>query len=198
MPSGDIIYMPFCTIEPYPEISDANFTVTTGTSNNASTAVTITTSDWTLTAGSTTGNFDYVDAGPYWIDAGSITLAGHTTTGNVWTKEQEEERERARERAEKLLLRHLTPKQRYDYKKHGHFFVRTKRKHHYKIMRARDHNVLRLNKHGKPLRCLCISIYEIWVPVQDIMLAQKLLLETDEDAFLSIANEWAVREARAA
>jgi hypothetical protein len=46
------------------------------------------------------------------------------------------------------------------------------------------------------MRVLCVTVYDVNVPVADIMLAQKLMLETQEDAFLKIAHHWEVSAAQ--
>ena len=45
----------------------------------------------------------------------------------------------------------------------------------------------RLDEGGRPAEVYCIHPSE-WVPHEDNMLAQKLMLEYDEESFLRIAN----------
>jgi hypothetical protein len=110
--------------------------------------------------------------------------------------EAERKAKAAHDRARELLRRHLTRRQRDQYDEHGFFHMRTPRGHLYKIGSARDHNVVRLNRRGKAMKVYCASIYGVKVPLPDVLLAQMLMLQADESAFLRIANEWAVRTAR--
>jgi len=103
-------------------------------------------------------------------------------------------RERARHRlarikAEQLLLRHLTSDQKQDLRKYGYFKVYVAEKV-YRIRRGRAQNVDLVREEAgvlKPIETLCLHPDEL-VPDADTMLIQKLLLETDERQFLSIAN----------
>lgn len=107
---------------------------------------------------------------------------------HIWTPLQKNpDREKAKARAKELLVKHLTPNQRGEYEQHGCFHVVTRKKHRYLIKQGRISNVIRLNKRGKPVRAFCIHP-KIFVPDEDTMLTQKLMLETDEDEFLRIAN----------
>jgi len=96
-------------------------------------------------------------------------------------------RSKAEERAHGLLMEHLTIRQQQDYEKHGYFHVTTPKKHKYRICKGRMGNVYRLNKRGKVIRSFCIHPRK-WVPDEDTMLTQLLLLLTDEDRFLKVAN----------
>lgn len=175
----------------------------------SATTVVVVTSDWSCTA--STSSTDLTWNGQPW---GSRTT-GSSCTASItrpwaprsWSrgelakwrraeKERKRKRAAATERARELLRRHLTKRQRADYDKHGYFFVQTRKGHRYRVGSAHDHNVVRLNRRGKPMRTLCASIYQVWVPVPDVMLAQKLMLDHAEDEFLKIANQWAVRTAR--
>jgi hypothetical protein len=107
---------------------------------------------------------------------------------HIWTPlPKNPDREKAKARAKELLVAHLTPNQRREYEQHGCFHVVTRKKHRYLIKQGRISNVIRLNKRGKPIRAFCIHP-KIFVPDADTMLAQKLMLETDEEEFLRIAN----------
>jgi len=95
-------------------------------------------------------------------------------------------------RAEKLLIEHLTQAQRECLRANGHFFVEVSGRR-YRIDRAgKSGNVRLVDEAGKIKKKYCI--HDRWIdadsvlPVSDNLLAQKLLLETDEAAFLRIAN----------
>lgn len=97
------------------------------------------------------------------------------------------EAEEADERAEILLHEHLTLDQIDMLEKMREFLVMGSRGNRYLIRRGRAGNVLGLDEHGKPVRRYCAHPAES-VPDPDTMLAQKLMLEIDEDSFLRVAN----------
>lgn len=103
----------------------------------------------------------------------------------------EGERKQARERAELLLRECLTPAQREELQLHRHFHLETVGKdgsrRRYRIERGRSRNVKQVTAEGAVIKTLCMHPVD-WVPDADTMLAQKLYLEADEDAFLRIAN----------
>lgn len=102
-----------------------------------------------------------------------------------------EERVAANKRAEELMLAHLTPAQREQIKAHGWFIVQGGRsKHNYMIRpTAYAGNIEVTEWDGRRSRLCCHVDHTI--PVFDNALAQKLMLEHDEDAFLRIANRTA-------
>ena len=97
--------------------------------------------------------------------------------------------EQIRSRATCHLLRHewLTPEQCVQYKRLGYFEVRgSHSRKRYRIRSARQLNVDLLDEHGRTAARLCF-LPEKYVPVRDIMLAQKIMLENDEPAALRVA-----------
>lgn len=100
-------------------------------------------------------------------------------------------RENAGKRAESLLLSTLTPAQRETYERHKWFVVEGgKSKTKYRI-RYSDHmvaNVDVLADDGKVVHRLCCHLDIGTVPTGDQLLAQKLMLEGNEDHFLKTAN----------
>ena len=95
-------------------------------------------------------------------------------------------RRRARLRAEALLWAWLSPAQRRQYRKRGWFEVTTASGRRYRILRG---GVMRLDPHGS---AYCIEATSP-VPVADEMLANKLLLETNERRFLATAHRFPYR-----
>lgn len=86
-------------------------------------------------------------------------------------------------RAEKLLLRSLTPAQRESYRLHGHFeVIGSESGHPYSICKGRQLNVTNLASR----RNLCLVFPS--VPLADQLVGQKILLEGDEPTFLRDAN----------
>jgi hypothetical protein len=155
-----------------------------------------------LTAAATCGWYYYEQTAitSNWQTATITYGAGDCYVVTNWpepeTEEQRTERERAwaeseakrmavAARAEELLLSVLTDKQKESYKKEKLFDVEIADK----VYRLRDRQRAQLLKNGKPIVEYCIHpSYEHGLPAEDVLIAQKLLLETDETAFLRIAN----------
>ena len=104
---------------------------------------------------------------------------------------RDEERKKADERAEALLLAHLTPDQRETLERMRHFVVQSERGRVYRLRRGRLANVDEMDKDRVVAQyCIHPSIHNI--PEADSLLAQKLMLEMNEEQFLRIANRTAV------
>ena len=103
-----------------------------------------------------------------------------------YMKKLAEEQAVAKERAEELLRSCLTSQQReeLEQKHHFHLFVGNRK---YRINRGRTRNIELVDEQGKVVKRLCAHPSEM-IPDADTMLAQKLMLETDEESFLKIAN----------
>ena len=95
-------------------------------------------------------------------------------------------RRQARRRAEALLWAWLSPAQRSQYRARRWFEVTTTSARRYRILRGA---VVRLHPRGS---AYCIEATSP-VPVADEMLANKLLLETDERRFLATAHRFPYR-----
>jgi hypothetical protein len=95
-------------------------------------------------------------------------------------------RRQARLRAEALLWAWLSPAQRRQYRTRRWFEVTTASGRRYRILRG---GVVRLDPPGSGF---CIEATSP-VPVADEMLANKLLLETDERRFLATAHRFPYR-----
>ncbi len=115
----------------------------------------------------------------------------------AWKKQEdearalEEKRKReeieAKQKAEVLLLQHLSPQQQEDLRTKGCFFVEVGGEK-YQINRGYAGNVKLLDaKSSKVRKSFCIHP-RVRVPDADAMLAQKLLLEADKDQFHKVAN----------
>ena len=94
----------------------------------------------------------------------------------------------ANERANRLLFNHLTPGQLEDLKQNGGFNVMLENGREYRIEWGSHGNVFLLGEASKKMSSYCIQPRG-QLPKADSMLAQKLLLEANEDQFLRIANE---------
>jgi roadblock/LC7 domain-containing protein len=91
-----------------------------------------------------------------------------------------------RKKAKRLLYSMLTDYQKRMYRKHKYFHVVSETGKKYRLKHGDTMNVY-LIEDGKPVKKYCI--HPTNVPVEDTLLAQKLMLETDEKAFLKIANK---------
>jgi hypothetical protein len=100
-------------------------------------------------------------------------------------KKEQAERDRAKRRARRLLTSNLTKEQHESLEKFGFFEVVVEGKT-YRIRQGTHGNVRLLGADGKESKSFCIQ--PNGVPDEDAMLAQKLMLETDEASFLRIAN----------
>jgi hypothetical protein len=95
-------------------------------------------------------------------------------------------RRQARLRAEALLWAWLSPAQRKQYRARRWLEVTTSSGRRYRVLRG---GVVRLDPRGS---AYCIEATSP-VPVADEMLANKLLLETDERQFLATAHRFPYR-----
>lgn len=108
-------------------------------------------------------------------------------------RQQEEQQQQlaARERANQLLLEHLTSDQRDTFTRNGWFMVEGgKSKTRYRIRAGTlVGNIDVLDPKDKMTHRLCGHVsHNRGVPIGDHLLAQKMMLQYDEDAFLRIAN----------
>ena len=94
----------------------------------------------------------------------------------------------AEQKALSLLKLWLSSAQLTQYESNGHFEVTGSHSgKRYRIRCARQMNVDELGEHGAKLGVWCFGP-EGYLPVGDVMLAQKIALETDERAALAVAN----------
>jgi hypothetical protein len=96
---------------------------------------------------------------------------------------------KAEQHASTLLMEWLSPEQCLQYKRLGYFEVRGSHSGmRYRIRCARQTNVEQLDERGHHAATLCF-LPEKYVPVGDVMLAQKIMLENDEPAALRVAMQ---------
>lgn len=88
-------------------------------------------------------------------------------------------------RARNLLRRCLTPAQRLEFQRRRCFTVRGASGRRYRIGHGASINIEVLTASGRVAHRLCAGPNGL--PVPAVMLAQKLMLEADEAAFLRIA-----------
>ena len=93
----------------------------------------------------------------------------------------------ASKRARQLLLENLDKKQKKDYTKNRQFKVIGSLGGKYTITHKNQINVI-----DAAGNALCVVTRDL-VPTEDLLLVQKLLIETDEDEFLRVAINWGKR-----
>ena len=94
----------------------------------------------------------------------------------------------------RLLEEWLSPQQRAQYKGSGSFEVTgSDSGTRYRIWRARQMNIEELDSDGNPAATWCFLPRGGWLPCGDVMLAQKLALENDEQAALAVAKRAGAR-----
>jgi hypothetical protein len=108
--------------------------------------------------------------------------AGWANYGTIWSDPA------AEKKALHLLKEWLTPTQLNDFEQYQHFYVRGSKTHtRYKITSGTTFNVVELDAKGEGKTKLCFQPVGAST-IGDTMLAQKIMLETDEPRALKIAN----------
>jgi hypothetical protein len=100
----------------------------------------------------------------------------------------EKELRKARKRAKKLLHSHLDPEQRRELKRKGHFHVYGSKGNLYRIAARYPYNVRLAGEAKRSRMFFCLEPDDPEIPLEDVLLAQKLMLESDEGEFLRLAN----------
>lgn len=99
---------------------------------------------------------------------------------------------RAIQRARALLHRSLDRQQRRELRGTKAFTMVGKDGKTYRIAEKASTNVTLLDKTGKPVKRLCVVFKDTGLPIYDLMLAQKLLLESNPKDFWKIARVSAI------
>lgn len=110
-------------------------------------------------------------------------------------RKMKEGRAAAAGKAERLLLEHLDDEQREEYRQHRRFHLTSQSGRRYCLQHGRMHNVFQVDEHGNRLVELCAHVRD-QVPDADNLLAQKIHLEHNEEAFIALANRWDLRNGR--
>ena len=98
------------------------------------------------------------------------------------------QRGKAEQRAYTLLKRWLSPEQIAQLERHGYFEVRGSHSGTcYRIRSNRNMNIEEIDDNGSRVAVWCFGPVGC-LPLGDHMLAQKIALETDEQAALAVAN----------
>lgn len=118
--------------------------------------------------------------GGYGAESSQQQLRRRAQANREW-----EEFKRASERARELLYELLDEEQQAEFESKRYFHVETADgRRRYRIVKG---NGVREVKDDRVTSYLCIHP-EKYLPDEDVMVAQKLMIETDEEAFLEIAN----------
>jgi hypothetical protein len=94
--------------------------------------------------------------------------------------------------AKELFIKHLTPFQYKTFIELDYIIVISNKKHKYRINTHKNYmNIIRLDGWFISKRKFCIQLKnELYYPHYDHILAQKLLIESDEDFFLQKAKRF--------
>lgn len=179
---------------------------TSGTSATSSCAIS-TSSDTTWTSWTSGTSATDNTAWYYWID-GNI-YAGQQSQAPQYSEEElaqirqrrEEQRQRmeaerqererqqkeADKKADQLLKSLLSPEQIAQLDELSAFIITTPKGNTYRIKRGWAGNIEKIDRDGQATDRFCIHP-KISVPYADNMATQKLMLETNEDEFLRVAN----------
>lgn len=122
-------------------------------------------------------------------------VAAREESERRWREEQER-REAAQVRSERLLESHLACPQRNDLEKNGGFWVKSQFGNRYWVTL---YTAVRFDDRGVALQRYCIHATDPEIPPADNALSRMLLLKCDEKAFLDTANpglpsEWDIRQ----
>jgi len=103
-------------------------------------------------------------------------------------KERAEQAKIAEEKALQLLLENLTENQAEIFKMTGAIPVVCPSGRKYKIKKGKSRNIIELGERDQTKAFLCFQPCDYDIPVYDVMLAQKLMLEVCEEDARMIAN----------
>ncbi len=102
-------------------------------------------------------------------------------------KVERQKRTRADKRAKALLYRFLSREQKWELRSQKSFTVSGGDNRVYRVTWGSCNNV-KLLENGKPRYSLCLVSANGYLPIADLLLAQKVLLEMDPDRFLRTAQ----------
>lgn len=134
-----------------------------------------------IAVGETNSTLVVENPNSYWVTTRNITVNGFTAGA------AEEFPEESLKRAKDLLESAMDEEQRKEAAEKSQFRVRSSKGKMFRIRTTHaSGNVEELDEHGEPVARFCA--HPRGVPLGDQLLAQKLALETDEEAFLAVAN----------
>lgn len=168
--------------------------------NSTSTTATCTSGTWiswvttTSTWSGTTGSVQNQSVKPYRQSPQEAAAARRREEEYRERQKDEAERyQKAKDRAEGLLYEHLSDEQRAAMKRDKFFVVvggKTGRRYKINAQGGLSGNVHEVDAAGVLQRRLCAHIeHAANAPIYDHLLAQKLMLEYQEESFLKVAND---------
>jgi hypothetical protein len=100
-------------------------------------------------------------------------------------------------RGQELLREWLSPEQLVQFERERHFdVVGCDSGKRYQISYGSSMNIHEVDDTGRPLVCWCLIPDACYIVPGDVMLAQKIALETHEHAALALANRFPPRDER--
>jgi hypothetical protein len=171
----------------------------TGGTGSIGTSATNTWTVWTVGGGGAGGNGGPYNGTPVQWGSDQPQLTPEQIAERAARQQEEQrayavKREEANKRARQLLVENLSATQREQFERDGHFVVHG-RQARYRVRQGRSANIDVVDRKGFLSHRLCAHPAE-YVPDFDTMLAQKLLLENDEDYFLGRANRHSAMDGR--
>ena len=95
------------------------------------------------------------------------------------------------EKAKELFIKHLSPQQYETFINHNYIMVKSNKGHRYQINTGLIYiNIRRMDGWFIERRQFCMQLKNITCPRYDHLLAQKLIIESDEKRFLAVANRY--------
>lgn len=114
--------------------------------------------------------------------------------GRLEPRVQRRARLRAERKAKSLLFGHLTRKQKWELRAYDRITVQGEDSQMYRIHAKYGMNVQRLDAEGLPVETLCVVPKNREpIPVFDLVLAHKVLLQNQIDEFMKVANRITIR-----
>lgn len=181
--------------------SDTNTSITSGTTAHA---WTVWNQGYKLTVSRADLNAVTVNLQPAWgvwnetYEQKAERLRNEAALRTRWQAEQAERERKAKKAqrlARKVLCENLTRRQRQTLERLGYFDIEVKGRRFRIHANRYQHNVRELDAEGREMREYCAHTSHA-CPVDDHLLAQKLMLETEPDEFARIANVWDLRSGR--
>lgn len=129
-----------------------------------------------------------------WYSTSATTSNATYVVSNNWVQAGDY-RERAFDKAvnakaRELLMKILSQRQREEFEKQEAFDVEAPSGRLYRVKRKWAGGIIALNKKREEIAELCLvdNVEKQEIPVDDLLVARKLMIESAEDEFLKIAN----------
>lgn len=102
-------------------------------------------------------------------------------------KLRKRKKRKSNKKAEALLYRYLSKEQKWSIRAGEFFEVTGQDGHRYRLTPRTAGNVFRLDPEGKPTHQFCVVTGTTNLPINDLLLAQKVVLENDIESFMKVA-----------